>query len=199
MTITSSWDRDSSYSASITDLGPGASASSHADMDLEKAPSITLESRPGSTTKLETSSRSGTHQSKDMQGQQTEPPKSRPSTGLSGDQITAGLKDQQTAGAGLGDPNRLKYRQVARTLDDLMLSEILCIHLDERTADKLSYSLIHSFSKSQREFLVALYRKTRGQQVQGVIYSPTFLKLMCNHSNAHTFQVRLISLIRYLF
>jgi len=64
MTITSSWDRDSSYSALITNLGLGASALLYAGIDLEKASSIILESRPGLTTKLKTSLRFGTYQLK---------------------------------------------------------------------------------------------------------------------------------------
>ena len=84
-------------------------------MDLEKASSIT----------------------ESLQSRETTPSK-RPGTGLSSDQITAGLNDQQR---GPVDPARM-HRQVPRTLDDMMLSEILSTCLDERTAKLLSYSII---------------------------------------------------------
>lgn len=167
-----SWDRDSRCSASITDLSPGAGPSPSVDMDLEWA-------------------YSGTYQSKGLQSQEKSPLKSegssRPSTGLSDTRIV-GLEDQQRAFPRLGASKGLQYRQKPLTLDELMLSELLRIHLDEKTADKLSYSLIHSFSGSQRKFLSVLYRRTRGQQALDCIYSPTFFELMHGFDDAATFQ-----------
>jgi len=176
------WDRDSRYSASITELHQRANTPQSVEVDLEKASSIT-----------------GISPAESSQSRETTPSKSdnskRPGTGLSSRQITAGLNGQQR---GPVDPARM-HRQVPRTLDEMMLSEILSTCLNERTAKLLSYSMIQSFPKSLRDFLSLLYRRTRGQKVQDIIYTSAFSKVMHDRSDALLVQVCLISPIRYLF
>jgi len=100
-------------------------------VDLEKASSITRISPVESS-----------------QSRETTPSKSdnskRPGTGLSSCQITAGLNGQQR---GLVDPVYM-HQQVPRTLNKIMLSEILSTCLNKRTAKLLFYSMIQSLPKS---------------------------------------------------
>ncbi|OCL11874.1 hypothetical protein AOQ84DRAFT_172745 [Glonium stellatum] len=168
LTAACGWDRDSRYGASITELHQRPSTPRSVEPDPEKASPIigiswsteSLQSRETASSKSDNSK--------------------RPGTGLSSDQITAGLNGQQR---GPVDPTRM-HRQVPRTVDDMMLSEILSTCLDERTAKLLSYSMIQSFPKSLRDFLSLLYRRTRGRKLQDIIYTSAFSKVMHDRSDA---------------
>ena len=203
MTITSDlaatlcWDRDSGYGAPITELRQRASASPSVDMDLEMASSITSEIHSGSTTKLETSSRSGTHQLKGLQGQQKAP--SKPDdvhlgTGLPRSQLNEGLKNQQK-------PPKQQDRHRIPT-EEAMMCKILLIYVNRETAHMLAYNSISLFPKSEREFLRLLWRRTKVTtvpEIRDIIYSPLFLEIMHERPDAIIFQVRLISPVLYLF
>lgn len=189
------WDRDSRYSASITELHQRANTPQFVEVDLEKASSIT-----------------GISPAESSQSRETTPSKSdnskRPGTGLSSKQITEGLNNQQRAFGGPVDPAHIQYRQVPRTLDDMMLSEILSTCLNEtptdetptyeRTADILSYRMIRSFPKPLRDFLSVLYRRTREQKVQDIIYTPAFSELMHDRSNASRVQTIIQEILKDL-
>lgn len=183
---TCGWDRDSRYSASITNPCPRASAPPSVNVDLE--------SNPGSATKLETPPRPGTCQLECLQGQQNIP--LEPDTGRSSNQIP-GLMDQQKAYPKVG-VSGLQYRRPIQP-EDLMWHKILCIYLDEWHAGILALNSIGFFDRSEKEFLSLLWMRTEECEIRDIIYSPVFLEFMDDRPDAIMFQVRLIPPIQHLF
>lgn len=150
-----SWDRDS-----------GCSASQPIDMDLERAPSMTSEKHPSSTTSCQ-------------------------STVTSHEQITAGLKGQRKSYPKESSTG-LRYQRPLEPAE-AMWHKILCVYLDGGTVRNLSFNSIDLFPETEKEILRLLWERTKGHQIRDPINSALLFKHLWDRPDAIMFQVRLIS------
>ncbi|OCL04947.1 hypothetical protein AOQ84DRAFT_106511 [Glonium stellatum] len=155
------WQPLMAFAACSRDRDSRCSASQPIGMDLERAPSMTSERHPSSTTSCQ-------------------------STVPSHEQIIAGLKGQQKAYPKEFSTG-LRYQRPIEPAE-AMWHKILCIYLDGRTARNLSFNSIDLFPETEKEILRLLWERTKGHQIRDTIYSALLFEYLRDRPDAIIFQ-----------